>query len=99
MIEKKRLAKIVNDTYYETQEDFNNDLIEDWEQVFFNRLDDQLETDTEKVIAHLFYADDDTMAEVVENILWDLSQETLLQSFSFEPYDNMVVMVCIVAKK
>ena len=27
MIEKKQLAKIVNDTYYETQEDFNNDLI------------------------------------------------------------------------
>lgn len=40
MIEKKQLAKIVNDTYYETQEDFDNDLIEDWEQVFFNRLDD-----------------------------------------------------------
>ena len=98
MIEKKQLAKIVNDTYYETQEDFNNDLIEDWEQVFFNRLDDQLETDTEKVITHLFYADDDTMAEVVENILCDLSQETLLQSFSFEPYDDVVVMVCIVAK-
>jgi hypothetical protein len=99
MIEKKQLAKIVNDTYYETQKDFDNDLIEDWEQVFFNRLDDQLETDTEKVITHLFYAYDDTIAEVVENILFDLSQETLLQSFSFEPYDDMVIMVCIVAKK
>ena len=98
MIEKKQLAKIVNDTYYETQEDFNNDLIEDWEQVFFDRLDDQLETDTEKVITHLFYTDDDTISEVVEHILGDLSQETLLQSFSFEPYDDVVVMVCIVAK-
>ena len=98
MIEKKQLAKTVNDTYHETQEDFNNGLIEDWEQVFFNRLDNQLETDTEKVITHLFYADDDTISEVVEYILDDLSQETLLQSFSFEPYDGMVVMVCIVTK-
>lgn len=98
MIEKKQLAKIVKDTYYETQEDLNNHLIEDWEQVFFNRLDDQLTTDTEKVITNLFYTYDDTISEVVEHILYDLSQETLLQSFSFEPYDDIVVMVCIVAK-
>lgn len=99
MKDKTELKKIVENTYYETQEEFENGAIEDWEQVFFNKLDEQLETATEKVIAHLFYADDDTMAEVVENILFDLSQETLLQSFSFEPYDDMVVMVCIVAKK
>lgn len=98
MIEKTELAKIVQDTYFETQSDFENHKIDDWEQVFFNKLDDQLETDTEKVITHLFYTDDDSIADVVGYILYDLSQETLLQSFYFEPYDDVVVMVCIVKK-
>lgn len=98
MKDKTELKKIVESTYYETQEDFEKGTIEDWEQVFFNKLDEQLETATEKVITHLFYADDDTMAEVVKNILYDLSNETLLQSYSFEPYDDLVVMVCIVSK-
>lgn len=98
MKDKTELKKIVESTYYETQEDFGKGTIEDWEQVFFNKLDEQLETATEKVITHLFYAYDDTIAEVVENILYDLSNETLLQSYSFEPYDELVVMVCIVAK-
>lgn len=98
MIEKTKLAKIVQDTYFETHDDFENHKIDDWEQVFFDRLDDQLETDTEKVITHLFYADDDSITDVVDGILCDLSQETLLQSFYFEPYDDIVVMVCIVKK-
>lgn len=98
MIEKTELAKIVQDAYFETQGDFENHKIDDWEQVFFDKLDDQLETDTEKVITHLFYADDDSIADVVSGILDDLSQETLLQSFYFEPDGDTVVMVCIVKK-
>lgn len=98
MIEKTELAKIVQDAYFETRDDFENNKIDDWEQVFFDKLDDRLETDTEKVITHLFYADDDSIADVVDGILYDLSQETLLQSFYFEPDGDTVVMVCIVKK-
>jgi len=98
MIERKKFIEIVSDIYNKTEEEFEQDIIEDWEQVFFDRLDKKLETDTEKVIAHIFYADDDGMNDVAQGILDDLTQETLLQSVCFDADSETTVVVCMVAK-
>lgn len=98
MIERKKFIEIVSDIYNKTEEEFEQDIIEDWEQVFFDRLEKKLETDTEKVIAHIFYADDDSIDDVAQGILDDLTQETLLQSVCFDADSETTVVVCMVAK-
>ena len=98
MVNKKDLVDIVSYIYNKAEEDYENGLIEDWEQVFFNNLDKVLETNTEKVISHIFYADDDSMEDVAQGILTDLENETLLQSVCFDPNGDTTVVVMIVKK-
>lgn len=71
MITYKDFVDIVSDTYNKIEENFENNIIgvEDWEQMFFDALDEKLETDTEKVIAHIYYHDDDTIDETAQGIL------------------------------
>lgn len=97
-MEYKDFVEFVENSYYETQEKFNNHEIDDWEQVWFNQLDEKLNTDTEKNIAHIFYADDDSIGDVAQGILDDLSQETLLRAVCFDPDGDTTVVVCIVKK-
>lgn len=98
MIERKEFIKIVSDIYNDLEQKFDNGVIDDWEQVFFDTLDKKLETDTEKVIAHIFYADDDSMDDIAQGILDDLTHETLLQSVCFDPDSEKTVVVCMVKK-
>ena len=94
----KDFVCFVKESYYKVMEDFENGKIEDPEQVWFDMLDDRLNTDTEKNIAHIFYAREDSISDVASGILGDLSQETLLRAVCFEPDGDKTVVVCMVAK-
>lgn len=97
-MEYKDFVHFVEESYFKRQKDFENGEIDDWEQVWFNQLDDKLNTDTEKNIAHIFYADDDSIGDVAQGILDDLSQETLLRAVCFDPDGDTTVVVCMVSK-
>lgn len=97
-MERKQFVSLVRDLYYQTYDEFDKGLIEDWEQVYFDRLEKALETPTEKVFVDLFYYGDDSLGDVADRLLHTLSQETLLDSTYFEPYDDCLVVVCIVKR-
>lgn len=98
MLDPKELSGFCIDTYDKVMEDFENGKIEEPEQAFFDLLDEKLNTETEKNIAHIFYAGDDSIDDVAQGILDDLEHETLLQSVSFDPDGDTTVCVMIVAK-
>lgn len=101
MITYKDFVDFVSDTYNKIEEDFENNIIgvEDWEQMFFDALDEKLETDTEKVIAHIYYHDDDTIDETAQGILNALLEKKLLQATCFyDAFQDATVVVCMVEK-
>ena len=108
-----RRASLIADTIQETSDDLlvacearideivdacEAGKIDEPEQAFFDLLDEKLNTDTEKNIAHIFYGDDDSLDDVAQGILDDLEHETLLQSVSFNPDGDTTVCVMIVKK-
>ena len=97
MIDYDEFVNFVKTSFFETNQDFNDGKIDDWEQVWFNKLEDKLDTDSEKVIASIFYSDE-TITDVVQCILNDLSQETVLQSVCFDADSETTVVVCMVTK-
>lgn len=98
-MEYKDFVKTVKDIYYEKQQMFDDHLIEDWEQEFFNALDDKLDNDKEEVFAHIYYGDDDSLSDVADGILNSLQDRRLLRAYVWEEYDTCVIVVGIASKK
>lgn len=98
-MEYKDFIKTVKDIYYEKQQMFDDHLIEDWEQEFFNALDDKFNNDKEEVFACIYYGDDDSITDVADGILNCLQDRRLLRSYIWEEYDTCVIVVGITSKK
>ena len=101
MMEYKDFVGFVSDTYNKIEEDFENDVVgvDDWEQMFFDALSDKFDTDTEKVVAHIYYHDDDSIDETAQGVLDMLMGKKLLQATCFyDSFQDATVVVGIVEK-
>lgn len=98
-MEYKDFVEFVQNAYYQAKQDFADEKIEDWEQVFFDKLDDRFDTDTEDLLAHLYYDDDEDNCETAAQVLEDLMGRKLLRAFVFNDDLGTTVVVAITTKK
>lgn len=86
-------------TFEDIHEKFENHEIEDWEQVYFDTLEKELNNLDEECLVHLYYPDDDSVTDVAEGVLNDVLGRHVLQAVVFEPYSDITVCVIITSKK
>ena len=98
MQDKAKTLKAIENFYYQAHEKYEQGICDDWEQVFFDNVEKALESDTREVYINLFYADDDSIFDTADLILYTLSNKTLIDSYCFEPYTGCIVAVCVVKK-
>lgn len=72
---------------------------EDWEQDYFNALDDELETENIQVSAKMFYDDDDTIEEIVEDITSKVKGQKVIDAASFYDEENVTSVVVLLLEK
>lgn len=83
------LAKITSELYFKWRDNYYEEHgLEDWEQAFFDEMDDKCNTATEHVSIHLFYWDDDTKTEIIESLLNELQNEKMVAHTVLEDSDN-----------
>lgn len=98
MENKKHLefVEFAHKKYFEIKEKYGDD---DWEQIYFDALADKYDTDSQQVISHLYYWDNDTIGEVAQGILEAIENKKLLEFDCFDDdYNSTTVVVGIVEK-
>ena len=95
----KELVNFCVKTFEDIHEKFENNEIEDWEQVYFDTLEKELNNPDEECLVHLFYPDDDSITDVAEGVLNEVLGRHVLQAVVFEPYSDITVCVIITSKK
>lgn len=86
----------VEETYFNLRDSGKDD----WEQEFFNAIDDKYTTDEQEPMAHIFYHDDDQYGEVAQGILDDLMGRTLYRAVCFDDESqDSTIYVAIISKK
>ena len=98
-MENKKLLEFVefaHNKYFEIKEKYGDD---DWEQIYFDTLDDKFGTDKHEVVAHMYYWDNDTIGEVAQGILEAVENKKLLEFDCFDDeWNSTTVVVGIVEK-
>lgn len=94
----KELVNLCMKTFEDIHEKFENHEIEDWEQVYFDTLEKELNNPDEECLVHLYYPDDDSITDVAEGVLDDLLGKKLIQAVVFEPHSDITVCVMITKK-
>lgn len=91
-----KFVDFVEETYFALRDSGTDD----WEQAFFNAVDDEFTTDKQEPIAHIFYHDDDQYGEVAQGILDDLMGRTLYRAVCFDDESqDSTIYVAITSKK
>lgn len=90
----KDLKKTIESLYLKHKD--NSDY---WEQYFFNALDDELETENVQVSAKMFYDDDDTIEEIVEDITSEVKGQKVIDAASFYDEENVTSVVVLLLEK
>lgn len=72
----------------------------DWEQDYFNKMEEEFNTKTCQTLCHIFYWDDDTIGDTAEGVLEDLEGEKLIKFTCFDDdvYQCATIVVAIVEK-
>ena len=94
----RELVDFCMKTFADIHSKFENHEIEDWEQVYFDTLEKELNNENEEVYVHLFYPDDDSITDVADAILTDMLGKHILQVSVFEPHCDITVSVMITNK-
>lgn len=93
------LAKTTSELYFKWRDNYYEEYgEEDWEQAFFDEMDDKCNSATEHVSIHLFYWDDDTKTEIVESLLNELQNETMVAHTVVEDADNSTTVAVMLLK-
>lgn len=96
MINKKQFTADACDLYFKYKHKHQTD---DWEQEYFNAMEAKYTTAEGQCIIHLYYHDDDTIPEVAQYMIEDLTGKTLIMATSFDDYDSDTTVVAMIAKQ
>lgn len=94
----RELVDFCMKTFADIHAKFENHEIEDWEQVYFDTLEKELNNLDEECLVHLYYPDDDSITDVADGVLDDLLGKKLIQAVVFEPHSDITVCVMIVKR-
>ena len=95
----RELVNFCVKTFEDIHSKFENNEIEDWEQVYFDTLEQELGNENEIVYVHLFYPGEDSITDVADGVLNGVLGKKVLQAVVFEPYSDITVCVIITSKK
>lgn len=84
-------------TLYDKYRDNHPD--EDWEQMFFDAMEDKYNNAHQMCLIHLYYADDDGLSEVASGILNDLVGEELLMAAVLEDESRDTTIAVMLIKR
>lgn len=95
----RELVNFCVKTFEDIHSKFENNEIEDWEQVYFDTLEQELGNENEIVYVHLFYPGEDSITDVADGVLNGVLGKKVLQAVVFEPYSDITVCVIITKKE
>lgn len=96
MIDFKRFYKDATDLYWKYRDDLPD---EDWEQRYFDAMEDRYTTPDYDCRICLFYADEDGIGDVAQGLLDDLSGKTLIQAACFDDEYRDTTIVVMLTKR
>lgn len=96
MINEKQFYADASDLYFKYRDRHQTD---DWEQEYFDMMSVRYDTKDTECLIHLYYHDDDSIGEVAQGIIEDLTGKTVLLSTSFDDDDNDTTVVACIVKK
>lgn len=84
------------DLYFQKKHKHQTD---DWEQEYFDIMEAKYNTDKARCIIHLYYHDTDSIGDVAQFIIEDLTGKTLIMATSFDDYDSDTTVVAMITKQ
>lgn len=93
MINFEQFYTDATDLYWKYRDDCPED---DWEQKYFDAMEDRYTTPDYDCNIHLFYADDEGIGEVAQGLLDDLLGKTLVHATCFnDEYRDTTIAVML----